>query len=93
MLTERKITMSKMYFTADGTYGSASDDDDFIVVDTNGWTDEMLEEVEGCSDSERMWVASHFANGDHPLEVDETDGLAKCKVCFFEPKHLNGGKR
>ena len=83
--------MSKMYFTADGTYGSASDLD-HLIIDTADWTDEMWEEVDGCSDSERMWVASHFASGYHPLEVDETDGLAKCKQCFFEPKHLNGGK-
>jgi len=84
--------MSKMYFTADGTFGSAEEEVDIIYVDTSDWTTEMSDEIEGCSDSERMWLASHFANGQHPLEVDETDGLAKCKVCFFEPKHLNGGK-
>ncbi len=82
--------MSKMYFTADGTFGTAEDIEDFIVVETEDWTTEMWDEVEGASDSERMWLASHFANGQHPLEVDE-DGKAKCKQCFFEPKHLNGG--
>jgi hypothetical protein len=82
--------MSRMYFTADGTFGAAEEVEDFIVVDTDGWSKEMWDEVEGASDSERMWLASHFANGQHPLEVDE-DGKAKCKQCFFEPKHLNGG--
>lgn len=84
--------MSRMYFTADGTFGPAEDIEDFIVVDTDGWSQEMLDEIDGASDSERMWLASHFANGNHPLEVDE-DGKAKCKQCFFEPKHLNGGEK
>lgn len=79
----------EMYFTADGTYGSASEAD-FIVVNTDGWSQEMLDEIDGASDSERMWLASHFANGSHPLEIDE-NGTPKCKQCFFEPKHLNGG--
>ena len=81
--------MTQMYFTADGTYGSASEDE-FVVIDINGWSDEMIDEIDGCSDSDRMWLAKHFAQGDHPLEVDE-NGTPKCKMCFFEPKHLNGG--
>ena len=82
--------MSKMYFTADGTYGSANDDSDILIVETDGWSDEMFEEIDGTSDSDRMWLAKHFAIGSHPIEVDE-NGTPKCKMCFFEPRHLNGG--
>lgn len=82
--------MSKHYFTADGTYGQA-DEPDFISLDASTWTAEMWEDIEGVSDSQRMWLATHFANGQHPIEIDE-NGTPKCKQCFLEPRHLNGGK-
>ena len=80
----------EMYFTADGTYGSASVAD-HLIVDVSTWSVEMMVAIDGASDNERMALASHFANGNHPMEIDE-DGTPKCKMCFFEPRHLNGGK-
>lgn len=82
--------MSKTYFTSDGTYGSAETVEDLIIVETDGWSQEMWDEVEGTSDSNRLWLAQHFSIGKHPMEVDE-NGTPKCKMCFFEPRHLNGG--
>ena len=82
--------MSKMYFTSDGTYGSAETVEDLILIETDGWSQEMWDEVEGTSDGNRMWLAQHFSIGSHPIEIDE-NGTPKCKQCFFEPQHLNGG--
>lgn len=84
--------ITRTYFTTDGTYGSASEGEDIIIIDTTDWTQEMWDEIEGCSDSERFFLAHHFSVGKHPLEIDE-DGSPKCKQCFFEPKHLNGGDK
>ena len=81
---------TRSYFSTDGSYGSANSGEDIIVVETTNWSAEMWDEIDGASDSERMWLASHFANGQHPLEIDE-NGTPKCKQCFFEPQHLNGG--
>lgn len=83
--------ITRTYFTTDGTYGTAREGEDIIILDTTDWSVEMWDEIDGASDNERMWLASHFANGQHPLEIDE-DGKPKCKVCFFEPQHLNERK-
>lgn len=82
--------MEKTYFTVDGTYGCANEGADILIVDTTDWTTEMWEEIDGTSDNARMFLASHFAAGWHPMDVDE-NGTPRCKQCFFEAKHLNGG--
>ena len=46
--------MTKIYFTVDGSYGSA---DGMSVFDTSAWSDEDWAAVEIASDSERLAVA------------------------------------
>jgi hypothetical protein len=50
----------KTYFTNDGTFGSANDDDIFIV-DTSAFTEDDWNDIEECSDSARMAMAKEIA--------------------------------
>ena len=78
--------MEKTYFTVDGTYGCANEGAEILILETDGWTPEMWEAIEGTSDNGRMFLASHFASGWHPMEVE--DGTPKCRQCFLEPNQL-----
>ncbi len=49
--------MTKIYFAADGSYGSA---DSLAVFDTSGWTDDDWFDIEDASDSERLAVAKEI---------------------------------
>ena len=44
-----KVNLKDYYFSRDGSYGYH-----FVVINTDKWTHEDWEKVEGCSDSERM---------------------------------------
>jgi hypothetical protein len=45
---------SKTYFTSDGTFGDASE---LEIIDTTQWTDEDWDEIQNCSDSDRLSLA------------------------------------
>lgn len=78
--------MTQMYFTADGTFGSASEVD-IKIYDTDRWTEEMLDAIDGCSDNERQALAEHFADGEHYLAVSELTVV--CSKCGLTPQELN----
>jgi hypothetical protein len=44
------------YFTSDGAYGSAGDDE-FVVLNTTHWQEDDWVEVESASDSDRLETA------------------------------------
>lgn len=78
--------MSKMYFTADGTFGSASEVD-IKIFDTATWTPEMLDAIDSCSDSERQDLAEHFDNGEHRLVIKNLSAV--CAVCELTTLQTN----
>ena len=51
----------KTYFTNDGTYGSANDDEDIFIVDTSNFTDDDWDDIEECPDATRMALAKEIA--------------------------------
>lgn len=78
--------MSKMYFTADGTFGSASEVD-IKIFDTATWTTEMLDVIDNCSDNERQDLAEHFDNGVHTLVIKNLSAV--CSVCELTTLQTN----
>lgn len=50
--------MSKVYFAADGSYGTAAG---LIVIDTADWTQDDWDSVESSSDGDRAVVALHVS--------------------------------
>jgi hypothetical protein len=48
--------MSKHFFTADGTFGSACEGD-FEVIDTTQWTEKDWELIELAGDNDRLDLA------------------------------------
>ncbi len=50
--------MSRKYFTADGSYGDATD---MLVIDTDLFTQEDWDEIDNASDSERSDLAQQIA--------------------------------
>jgi hypothetical protein len=53
--------VTRTYFTTDGTYGSATEGEDIIIINTTDWTDEMWEQIESASDSERFFLAARLS--------------------------------
>jgi hypothetical protein len=47
----------QFYFSHDGSYGSMSKTS---LIDTSSWTQEQWDEIETCSDSERLELAKKF---------------------------------
>jgi hypothetical protein len=56
MTDTRERVMSKYFFTADGTFGSACAGD-FEVIDTTHWTDKDWELIELAGDNDRLDLA------------------------------------
>lgn len=57
------------YFAKDGSYG---DGEGILVINTDGWTNEMWETIENATDEMRIVIAHRFF---HAYSVDEVSDL------------------
>ena len=58
----------KHYFAEDGNYG---DGESILIIDTDGWTDEMWEAIDSACDNDRIVIAHRFFHGYSVDEVKE----------------------
>lgn len=70
--------MARYYFTSDGTYGIV--DNDFVIISTDGFTDEMFDEIDSASDSTKIEYALMFRdlidiNSPKPFERTQWAGV------------------
>jgi hypothetical protein len=49
--------MQLTYFAKDGSYGDA---EELLIIDTSKWSDEEVEAIEMCADSERWNIAAQI---------------------------------